>query len=177
MHGCIPGRPDWSASSGILTADAGYVGTAASHLPRVSFPNGYPGATRAFAPYTQFDSAGEVIGGFGVENAITATAHSTYHALQTSLSGTVAHGGPDIQASYTWSKSIDDTSQVFGGTGSTGAVLAGSLKTLSIRILEKGPSSFDITHAFGLSLAQDLHLDRVRFLKRSAKRLPRDGRC
>jgi hypothetical protein len=156
---------------GKLTADASYVGTAANHLPRVSFPNGYPGATPAFAPYTQFNSAGEVTGGFGVENLITATAHSTYHALQTSLSGTVANGGPSIQASYTWSKSIDDTSQVFGGTGSTGAVSQPNPQDPFDTQLEKGPSSFDITHAFGLSLAQDLYLDRVPLLDRASKKL------
>ena len=95
--------------------------TAAQQFSQCAIPARRPG----FAPYTQFDSAGEVTGGFGVENVITATAHSTYHALQTSLSGTVGHGGPGIQASYTWSKSIDDTSQVLGGTGSTGAVAQG----------------------------------------------------
>jgi len=53
---------------------------------------------------------------------ITDTAHSSYNALQTSLAGTVKHGGPGIQAGYTWSKALDDTSAVTGGTGSTGAV-------------------------------------------------------
>ncbi len=95
---------------GNLTADASYVGTAAERLPRIGFPNAYPGASPGFAPHTQFDSAGNVIGGFGVENVIFGDSHSTYHALQTSLSGTVGHGGPGVQASYTWSKSIDDTS-------------------------------------------------------------------
>ena len=84
---------------GNLTADASYVGTAGVRLPRTSFPNAYPGATAAFAPYTRFDNLGNVTGGFGVENIITATAHSTYHALQTSLSGSMGHGGPGIQAS------------------------------------------------------------------------------
>ena len=37
----------------------------------------------------------------------------------------MGHGGPGIQASYTWSKSIDDTSEVIGGTGATGANVAG----------------------------------------------------
>ena len=81
----------------------------AAALP--AFPTPIPAPTPAFAPLTTFDSAGNVIGGFGFENVITATAHSTYHALQTSLSGTVGHGGPGIQASYTWGKSIDDTSR------------------------------------------------------------------
>ena len=150
---------------GNLTADASYVGTAAEKLPRYGFPNGYPGASPGFAPHTQFDSAGSVIGGFGVENVIFADAHSTYHALQTSLSGTVGHGGPGIQASYTWGKSIDDTSYVLGGTGSTGAVSSGSSQNPYDTHPEKAPSSFDVTHGFGLSVAQDLHLESAAFLR------------
>jgi hypothetical protein len=150
---------------GNLTADASYVGTTGVKLPRTSFPNGYAGAAPAYAPHTQFDSAGNVIGGFGVENVITATAHSSYNAMQTSLSGNVGHGGPGVQASYTWSKSLDDTSQVIGGTGSTGAVAQGFPQNPYDTHPEKGPSSFDVTHGFGLSLAQDLHLDTVQFLR------------
>jgi len=155
---------------GNLTADASYVGTASEKLPRYSFPNAYPGATPAFAPHTQFDSSGNVIGGFGVENVIIANAHSTYHALQTSLSGTMAHGGPGIQASYTWGKSIDDTSQVIGGTGSTGAVASGFSQNPYDNHPEKGPSAFDVTNGFGLSIAQDLHLDSLQFLDPMSKK-------
>jgi hypothetical protein len=150
---------------GNLTADASYVGTVGAKLPRVSFPNAYPGADAAFAPLTKFDSAGNVIGGIGTENEITATAHSNYHALQTSLSGTIPHGGPGIQASYTWGKSIDDTSQVIGGTGATGAVAQGFAQNPYDTHAERGPSSFDVTHGFGLSAAQDLHLESVNFLR------------
>ncbi|HUH64389.1 MAG TPA: TonB-dependent receptor [Terracidiphilus sp.] len=150
---------------GNLVADAGYVGTAAEKLPRSTYPNGYPGATPEFAPYTKFDSAGNVIGGFGLENLITASSHSTYHALQTSLSGTVGHGGPGIQASYTWSKAIDDVSAVIGGTGSTGAVSIPNPQDPFNTHTEKGPSAFDVTHAFSLSAAQDLHLQEVDFLR------------
>jgi hypothetical protein len=146
---------------GNLTADAGYVSTAGVKLPRTSFPNAYPGATEAFASHTQFDSAGNVIGGFGVENVIAATAHSSYHALQTSLSGTMGHGGPGLQASYTWSKSIDDTSNAGGGFPQN------PFDTHP----EKGPSSFDVTHGFGLSVAQDLHLASVGFLHPVSKKV------
>jgi hypothetical protein len=139
---------------GNLTADASYVGTAGVKLPRTSFPNAYPGATAAFAPHTTFDSSGNVTGGFGVENIMAATAHSTYHALQTSLSGSMGHGGPGLQASYTWSKSIDDTSQA----------MAGFPQNPFDTHPEKGPSSFDVTNGFGLSVAQDLHLESVGFL-------------
>jgi Carboxypeptidase regulatory-like domain/TonB dependent receptor len=150
---------------GNLAANVAYVGTAGVHLPRTSFPNAYPGADPEFAPYTQFDSSGAVIGGFGVENIITGTSHSTYHALQSSLTGTVPHGGPGVQASYTWSKSIDDTSQVIGGTGATGAVSQGFPQDPFNTHPEKGPSTFDVTNAFTLSVAQDLHLDSVDFLQ------------
>jgi hypothetical protein len=150
---------------GNLTADANYVGTTSEKLPRYGFPNAYPGASPAFAPHTNFDSAGNVIGGFGVENIIFADAHSSYHALQTSLSGTMGHGGPGIQASYTWSKSIDNTSMVIGGTGSTGAVASGFSQNPYDMHPEKGPSSFDVTNGFGLSVAQDLHLESVDFLR------------
>ncbi|MGA9461999.1 MAG: carboxypeptidase regulatory-like domain-containing protein [Terracidiphilus sp.] len=156
---------------GNLTADASYVGTASEKLPRYGFPNAYPGASPGFAPHTDFDSSGNVTGGFGVENVIFADAHSTYHALQTSLSGTVGHGGPGVQASYTWSKSLDTTSLVLGGTGSTGAVSSGFSQDPYDTHPEKGPSSFDVTHGFGLSLAQDLHLDSADFLQALSKKV------
>ena len=159
---------------GNLTANAGYVGTTGQKLPRSSFPNAYPGADPAFAPWTTFDSAGNITGGHGFENLVTATAHSTYHALQTSLSGTIPHGGPGIQASYTWSKSIDDTSSVIGGTGSTGAVAQGNPQNPYDSHPERGPSSFDVTNGFGLSVAQDMHLESVNVL-RSVSRKVTDG--
>jgi hypothetical protein len=146
---------------GNLTANASYVGTAGVKLPRSSFPNAYPGATPAFAPHTLFDSSGNVIGGFGVENVVVSDAHSTYHALQTSLSGTVGHGGPGIQASYTWGKSIDDASGVISGSPPQ--------NPYDMRA-EKSPSSFDVNHGFGLSAAQDLHLNRVSYLRPVSKK-------
>ncbi len=154
-------------SFGQVTADAAYVGTAAVKLPRISFPNGYPGADPAFAPYTRFDALGNVIGGFGTEELVTDTSHSSYHALQSSLQGVLPHGGPGVQASYTWSKSLDDTSSVSGGfiTGATGAVVQSFPQNPLNTHAEKGPSAFDVTHAFTLSLAQDLHLDEAAFLR------------
>jgi hypothetical protein len=146
---------------GNLTANASYVGTAGVKLPRSSFPNAYPGATPAFAPHTLFDSSGNVIGGFGVENVVVADAHSTYHALQTSLAGTVKHGGPGIQASYTWGKSIDNTSGVIS--------VSPPQNPYDMRA-EKGPSTFDVNHSFGLSAAQDLHLNRISYLRPAGKK-------
>jgi hypothetical protein len=159
---------------GNITADVGYVGTAGVKLPRMTFPNGYAGANQTFAPFTQFDGAGNVIGGFGTETVVDDTAHSTYHALQTSLQGTFAHGGPGVQASYTWSKSLDDVSGVIGGgTGSTGAVVQFAPQNPFDTHAEKGPSAFDIAHGFSLSVAQDLHLDSASFLEAVTKKITR----
>jgi hypothetical protein len=156
---------------GNLTADASYVGTAGVKLPRIDFPNGYAGADPTFAPDTTFDSSGAVTGGFGVENIMTAAAHSNYHALQTSLSGAIGHGGPGIQASYTWSKSIDDSSSIFGNTGSTGAVVGPNPQDPFDTRADRGPSTFDVTHGFGLSVVQDMHLESVNFLRPLSKKV------
>ena len=152
---------------GNLTGDATYIGTAAVKLPRQSYLNGYPGAGPSFAPYTQFDSAGNIVGGFGTENVLTSTSHSSYHALQTSLQGTVPHGGPGVQAGYTWAKSLDEASSVVGGfiTGGAGAVSQTSPQNPFNTHPEKGPSTFDIAHSFTLSLAQDLHGQDIDFLR------------
>jgi hypothetical protein len=156
---------------GNLAAVANYVGTTASKLPRIRFPNAYPGADPAYAQRTTFDSAGNVTGGYGFESEIAASAHSSYHALQASLSGTVGRGGPGIQASYTWGKAIDDTSQVIGGTGSTGAVAQGFPQNPFNNHPERGPSSFDVNQSFGLSAAQDLHLESAGFLRPISRKL------
>jgi hypothetical protein len=146
---------------GGLTADVAYVGTSAFRLPRMSYPNAYPGAGSGFARYTKFDTSGVVTGGFGFETVMTATSHSSYNALQTSLSGKVGHSGPSLQAGYTWGKSIDDVSGILGGTGSTGAVTLFSPQDPFDTQAERGPSSFDVTNAFTLSVAQDLHLEHL----------------
>ena len=150
---------------GKLTADASYIGTASVKLPRTANTNGYSGAGPGFAPHTRFNAQGTAIGGFGTEQLITDTAHSSYHALQTSLSGTLSHGGPGVQLSYTWSKSLDDTSGVTGGGSSTGAVSNSAPQNPFDNHPEKGPSSFDVAHGFTMSLAQDLQLEKVSLLE------------
>src|SRR6202035_5574579 len=85
-----------------------YVATAGVHLASVYSPNSYGGADPAFAPFTQFDSSGKAIGGFGPESIMTSRSHSSYHSLQTSVSKDSARAGLGLQASYTYSKSLDD---------------------------------------------------------------------
>lgn len=146
--------------------NASYVATAGIHLPRVYWPNSYGGAEPAFAPFTQFDSSGKATGGFGPESLITSASHSTYHALQTSLTKNSARFGLGLQASYTYSKSIDDTSAVLGGLfGNAGSVLQTVPQNPWDQSAEKGPSTFDVTHVFTVSAIQLLPLDHIAFLK------------
>ncbi|WP_263385119.1 TonB-dependent receptor [Granulicella arctica] len=153
-------------SIGNVTASANYVGTTAYKLARNSFPNAYPGATAAFARFTQFNASGAPVGGFGTESEITPTSHSSYHALQLSAAGQTPHGGPGMQASYTWSKSIDDTSTVAGtsATSTVGAIAQAAPQNPFDTHSERGPSTFDATHSFSLSLTQELPIQKLPFL-------------
>ncbi len=149
-----------------------YVGTAGIHLGSMFSPNGYGGADPAIAPFTQFNAAGQAIGGFGPEGVIASGAHSTYHALQTSLTENATRIGLSFQASYTFSKSIDDTSAVMsGGAANAGVVIQTTPQNpLDLRA-EKGPSTFDVTQVFALSLFQALPFDRINFLQPLGTRL------
>jgi Carboxypeptidase regulatory-like domain len=153
-------------SLGNVTLSAGYVGTSAYKLPRIEFPNAYSGATAEFAHFTQFNASGVPIGGFGTENLVTPTSHSSYNALQLSAAGQTAHGGPGLQASYTWSKSLDDTSTVAGtsATSTVGAIAQAAPQNPFNTHPERGPSTFDATNSFSLSLTQELPLQSISFL-------------
>src|ERR1035438_1036917 len=119
-----------------------------------------------FAPYTQFDSAGHAIGGYGPEAIMDTKAHSSYNALQTSVTQTATRIGLSYQASYTYSKSIDDTSAVLGGLPSNAGVILQTLPQNPFNpSADRGPSTFDVTHSFSLSLVQGVPLYRVSFLK------------
>ena len=157
---------------GSVKLSASYVGTVGVHLASVLSPNGYGGAEPAFARFTQFDSTGHAIGGFGPESVMSTGAHSSYHALQTSVSQNTPHKGLSFQASYTYSKSIDDTSAVPGGiSGSPGVILQTPPQDPFNPKADKGPSTFDVTHVFTLSLIQRLPLERVGFLRPLGKTL------
>jgi hypothetical protein len=158
---------------GSATLNAAYVGTAGIKLPVMDFPNAYAGADPEFAPYTRFDASGRVIGGYGPVALMTNRSHSTYHSVQTSAQKDLTASGLGFQASYTFSKSIDDTSAVAGGfvSGSSGAVSQTGPQNPFDTRADRGPSGFDITHAFAFSLFQDLHADRVPFLSPLGKPL------
>ena len=153
-------------SFGDIKASASYVATTGIHLTRVFSPNSYGGADPQFAPFTEFDSSGRAIGGYGPESIVSSGSHSSYHALQTSLSKNSARLGLGFQASYTYSKSLDDTSSVLGGIfGTAGVILQTSPQNPWNPSAEKGPSTFDVTHVFTFSAIQMLGLDKIGFLR------------
>ena len=89
------------------------------------------------------------------------------------MQGTIPNGGPGIQASYTWGKSLDDTSSVSGGyiSGASGAVAQAFPQDPFNTHAEKGPSSFDVAHAFTLSLAQELPFDKVGYFRPVSRKI------
>lgn len=145
---------------------AAYVATTGVHLASAYSPNSYGGASPAFAPYTRFDSSGNPISGLGAELIMTSGSHSSYHSLQTSVAKNSPCAGLGIQGSYTYSKSLDDTSSVLGGLlGTAGVVLQASPQNPWNPRAEKGPSTFDVTHVFTVSVIQLLPIDRVGFMR------------
>lgn len=156
-----------------VTVNAGYVGTSGVKLPAMDYPNGFNGATAAFAPYTQFAADGSATGGYGQLTLVTNRSHSSYHALQVSAQEDLTSFGLGFQASYTLSKSIDDTSSVLGGfiAGASGAIAQTLPEDPFNTRMDKGPSNFDIQNAFSMSLFQDLHADRLVLLRPFGKTL------
>jgi hypothetical protein len=155
-----------------VKVSAEYVATAGVRLASVFSPNGYNGADPAFAPFTQFDATGHAIGGFGPELVMTNGSHSSYQALQTSVSQNQSRIGLSFQASYTFSKSIDDTSAVLGGLpANAGTILQTLPQNPRNPGADRGVSTFDVTHVFTLSLFQALPLERVSFLRQLSRKL------
>jgi len=153
---------------------AAYVATAGVRLASVYAPNSFGGADPGFAPFTRFDSTGKAVGGFGPEYVLTSGSHSSYHSLQASINKNSARFGLGLQGSYTYSKSLDDTSSVLGGiAGNAGVVLQTLPQNPWDPQAEKGPSTFDVTHVFALSVIQILPLDRIRFLEPLGRPLTR----
>ncbi|TAM84193.1 MAG: TonB-dependent receptor [Acidobacteria bacterium] len=151
---------------GPLKFSANYVATAGVHLASIFSPNSYSGASPGFAPFTQFNSAGQPTGGFGSETLMTTRSHSTYHSLQTSLSKDSSRWGLGFQASYTFSKSLDDTSSALGNlSGGPGVILQTLPQNPWDPGADKGPSYFNVAHVFALSLIQSIPVDRVGFLR------------
>src|SRR6266481_4499362 len=97
-----------------------------------------------------------------------------YRPAASGLSKNSARLGLGVQASYTYSKSLDDTSAALGGlSAATGVILQAAPQNPWNPGAEKGPSTFDVTHVFTASVIQLLPLDRVGFLRPMGRTLRR----
>jgi hypothetical protein len=153
-------------SFGDLKVGVDYVATMGVHLPAVIFPNSFGGADPAFAPFTQFNAEGKVVGGIAEELLTCNRSHSTFHSLQTSASKTSGRYGLGFSLYYTFSKSLDDTSSIMGpAVGGAGNVQLAIPQDPWNLGADKGPSTFDITHIFVFNVIQVLPFDHVGFLK------------
>jgi hypothetical protein len=71
-----------------------------------------------------------------------------------------------FQASYTFSKSLDNDSAVTAGVApNTGTILQALPQNPLDMSAERGPSTFDVTHVFTASVFQALPFDKVSFLR------------
>jgi hypothetical protein len=157
---------------GDVKMSASYVATVGVRLGGVQVANGYPGADPAYAPFLSVDSQGTVLGGYGNVQLMSSRSHSTYHALQTGVEKTSLRWGLGIQSSYTFSKSLDDTSTPMPGFPSGAVPLLQTMPQDPHHPgSDKGPSTFDTTHAFTLSLVQALPFDRVGLLRPLGRKL------
>jgi hypothetical protein len=151
---------------GDMKLSADYVATMGVHLTGMTLPNSYGGADPAFAPFTQFDAAGQVVGGIAQEMLLSSRSHSTFHSLQASASKTSGRYGLGFLANYTLSKSLDDTSSVLGpSVGGAGNVQLALPQNPWNPAADKGPSTFDVTHILAFSAIQVLPFNHVGFLR------------
>ncbi len=123
--------------------DLAYVGSKGTHLANVIDRNQTNPLTGP--PYGQFSSV----------LYIESSADSTYHSMQFRSERRVSHGLAYL-ASYTYSKSIDDISSIFGG--SVGSGLPQNSEDPSA---DRGPSDFNAEHRFSMGYLYDLPLHRL----------------
>ncbi len=123
--------------------DLAYVGSKGTHLSNVIDQN----QTNPFTgpPYGQFSSV----------LYIESEAASSYHSMQFRSERRMSHGLAFL-AAYTWSRSIDDISSIFGG--SVGSCLPQNSQDLHSN---RGPSDFNATQRLSLSFVYDLPLLRT----------------
>lgn len=120
---------------------AAYVGSRGNHLFRGYEANQYPvpvvlpDGSLLFPP-----NAGPVNPSFGAVRVTSSDAQSFYNSLQLSA-GKSSDKGLSFQASYTFSKSVDDSSSF-----SSGESTASSRQYPLMRTLDRGLSDFDIRH-------------------------------
>lgn len=145
-------------------ASASYIGVDGIGLEGAQFPNNYKGASPGFAPFSAFNAAGLFTGGFGFENLSANTGHSTYNAGELVIRKAPTQWNLGFNASYTYSRSIDNAPSGGGGVSPADPQ---NFK------LEKGPSSFNVGQ--NLSFAVSLGLPFSHWVNHGALRALASG--
>lgn len=147
-----------------LTVSAAYVGTLGRRLLRFTTPNLGPGANFVLTSFEAEERSGLVFpvtygqlnaparrqNGIGAINRFETTANSRYDALQLQVRGRF-RGAVQYQASYTFSKALDDVSDVFDLAGAS-ALPQNSLAPAA----ERGAAGFDVRSRLVYSFISDL---------------------
>lgn len=140
-----------------LVFDVGYVGSKGTRLVRQRNANQpLPGTDPNV-------NARRPIPAFGDISVVESSAASVYHALQLRAEKRFSRG-LSFLAAYTWSKSIDDASALFGTRGDGN--LAQNHNNLKA---ERGLSNFDTRHRFSLSYIYELPFGSGRRYLNTAK--------
>jgi len=171
----LPYSQDWDLNiqrsfGSDLLFEIGYVGTKGTKLPRMIEANpaiyipGFDNSTNPPTPISTSSNADRrrefsgctldptTVCNYSSTGLITGIANSSYNALEASLRKRFSHG-ISFLASYTYSKSIDDSS-TFNLTGSASKPLAGENDLAQNPFdvnAERGRSLFDARHRFVLS--------------------------
>ena len=124
--------------------DVAYVGSKGTHLSDVLDKN-QPDPVTGLPPYPQFSSI----------LYVESNANSSYNSLQLRSEKRTSHGLA-LLLSYTYSKSFDDISSVFGG--SVGSGLPQNSRDLPA---DRGPSDFNAVNRFSGSFVYDLPVHRL----------------
>jgi hypothetical protein len=124
-----------------------YVSNNAVRLYNSIYPNGWTGSPSQYTPYTNSDP------GLGELSLTSNGGHSSYNALQAMVRKISAQHGLTFQASYTWSKALDNASTVFNGAAANSAALPQSFLCYAC---EKGPADFDFPQRFVMNFMYQL---------------------
>lgn len=142
-------------------ASASYIGLAGVGLQGNESPNNYQGASAGFAPFSQFNSSGQFTGGFGPENLFADSVHSSYNAGEFVIQKLPARWRLGFSASYTYSRSIDNSTGGGGFGGGSNPVTQAAAQDPQNLKLEKGPSSFNVSQNLSFTVSLGLPFDRI----------------
>jgi hypothetical protein len=140
-----------------------FVGTAANPGLAQVFPNLLPAGTSACLTSTQTLGPGQTVGtdvgraacGFGLERVRSNTSYSDYHALQSEFRANNLFNQLNIRAGYTFSKTTDNVSEIFG-TNTAGNNVAFAQNPFDFKNAEHSLSGLNIPHAFNLNFYETL---------------------